>query len=59
MDDQCTTSVFFDVGLSEREIQPRPTRLVDPCKVFVCMLLDARVYCNAVMQSVAKAVGFP
>lgn len=57
MDDH-VTSVLFDVGLSEREIQSRPSRPMDPCKLFLGMLLDTRVYCTGLMKSVAKAAGF-
>ncbi len=58
MDDH--DDVFFDIGLSEGGgVQSRQPRPPDLWKVFVCMLLDARVYCNGVMQSIVKAVELP
>ena len=46
--------VFFDIGLSPVvEPQRRPP---DVWKVFLCALLDARVYCNEMVKSISKAV---
>jgi hypothetical protein len=50
MDDH--DDVFHDITL----VQPRPFRQPDPWKAFVCMLLNARVYCKGVMQSISKAM---
>jgi hypothetical protein len=50
MDDH--DDVLYDVEL----LQPRPVRQPDPWKVFVCMLLNARVYCSGVMQSISRAM---
>ena len=46
--------VFYDVGLSD--VQSKPQRQPDLWKLFVCLLLDARVYCNGVARTVLKAV---
>jgi hypothetical protein len=46
--------VFFDIGLSP-VVEPR-RRPPDVWKVFLCALLDARVYCNEMVKSISKAV---
>jgi hypothetical protein len=44
--------VFFEIGLVDRDSK-RPQQ-TDLWKVFLCMILDARVYCKGVVQSITK-----
>ena len=44
--------VFFEIGLVDVNSKRPPQ--ADLWKIFLCMVLDARVYCKGVVQSIAK-----
>ena len=51
-----TDDVFFDVGLSYPVVESRQRPPLGVWKVFLCALLDARLYCNEMVKSISKAV---